>query len=1184
MTSLLKAAGDFLLGTTDGPPRPRRVSTAARPVQSPVSAEERGGRSSDAGKETASQQRARLLRELKALVRALVSHVREAPAQRSELGGTAGSGTAQRSSGAEESKGPPTPARALHGGDPSAAALLRALEACLLHGMRTEGAVSLFALISNLDSLCSNPAAVRGMARGRDGGEALDAGERGAATRAAVHRAFAAVRSLKRTRTMHGKARAWCCEALNEGVLDASLSLLRASEALLRAHYLPHALMREAEGASLFVAMLVALRGLHFGFTVDSEAHDVAAPRYSAAPADAPLEASQRPRSASAAAAAARIAEADPMPGLAGRISSFTSQLRRISVEDVARAADAAVRSASEVAESAATLASAASRRAASVANEVIADAQRRSTPSYRRVFGVSLEELAADEEHSPLAALDARIAVPELPAQCLELLEAASNTPGLFLAPVAASELESLRSHFCSTHTVPMVMGVDSDAHAVAGLLLLFLAELPEPLLTDDRYHAFLSCAGLPSDARTQNLRALVNDLPTAHALLLYRLTGVLGRTCRVHLLPAHDDAAGAAAGAPAAGATRSVIERHLSVVCAVVSRVVLRRRAGERAHQAGARAAAPPVPPRRAQGATTPTEQEPGAASATREAAPQTPGDGGEDHGAQAARVLAALVAERDGVFVDCARDFAEWRASLDARIAALSAVHAKLGESYDPTNGDHVGLLRQLWDAIVSPPGAAHAHAFASVSPLWMDRGFQREDPTTDFRGGGVLALECLVFFATRHGDKVRQILQTTARDDEDLAALGADGRPVVPRCYPFALAGVNLTRMIAELVHLTGESQGVEFSARALAAGCPEFWRLSASAAGEAFHHLYCVAFLLLDRRWRESGASITDFSDVMAATKADVAQLLATRPSTPDALWHAVIARRAVAAFADDAAPPARALGMGAGSGTGGGGGAGSGNSGSRRSSGGGRAPSGDRSTDKPGAAGAGDGDSDGSGGGGDSGSGSGGGSGGAGGGDGPGGRGSSLVGKAAPRMLQASELLSARRAAAVEAALPAEHQGYAWSLAYSLRKHGASLDTLYARARDASATASVLVLRTAGGHVLGSFVSQPWHVRPAYYGSGQTFVFTFGHVDPDDDDAADLRVFRWSRANNYFVLASEDSVALGGGGHFAVYLDRDLFRGSSGECATFASPCLAEAEDFDCVALELWCFRVPEAM
>jgi hypothetical protein len=54
---------------------------------------------------------------------------------------------------------------------------------------------------------------------------------------------------------------------------------------------------------------------------------------------------------------------------------------------------------------------------------------------------------------------------------------------------------------------------------------------------------------------------------------------------------------------------------------------------------------------------------------------------------------------------------------------------------------------------------------------------------------------------------------------------------------------------------------------------------------------------------------------------------------------------------------------------------------------------------------------------------------------------------------------------------------------------------------------------------------------------------------------------------------------SNDGLGVGGSGHWAVFLDDELLRGSSGECATFGSPCLAASEDFEVLGVELWRLR-----
>jgi hypothetical protein len=58
--------------------------------------------------------------------------------------------------------------------------------------------------------------------------------------------------------------------------------------------------------------------------------------------------------------------------------------------------------------------------------------------------------------------------------------------------------------------------------------------------------------------------------------------------------------------------------------------------------------------------------------------------------------------------------------------------------------------------------------------------------------------------------------------------------------------------------------------------------------------------------------------------------------------------------------------------------------------------------------------------------------------------------------------------------------------------------------------------------------------------------------------------------------NDYFQFGTPESLAVGGGGHFAIFLQEDLLRGSSGISATFGNPCLAGSTEFAVGKLEVW--------
>lgn len=58
--------------------------------------------------------------------------------------------------------------------------------------------------------------------------------------------------------------------------------------------------------------------------------------------------------------------------------------------------------------------------------------------------------------------------------------------------------------------------------------------------------------------------------------------------------------------------------------------------------------------------------------------------------------------------------------------------------------------------------------------------------------------------------------------------------------------------------------------------------------------------------------------------------------------------------------------------------------------------------------------------------------------------------------------------------------------------------------------------------------------------------------------------------------NDFFMFAASHSIAVGGGGHFALWLDSDFMHGNSGFCDTFGNPSLSSTQDFIISKVELW--------
>ena len=77
------------------------------------------------------------------------------------------------------------------------------------------------------------------------------------------------------------------------------------------------------------------------------------------------------------------------------------------------------------------------------------------------------------------------------------------------------------------------------------------------------------------------------------------------------------------------------------------------------------------------------------------------------------------------------------------------ALRNLHADRATPFAPDGADHhLRLLRAFWRALVPSSN------FARTGPAWKSLGFQGEDPATDIRDGGLLAVMCIEHMATEY----------------------------------------------------------------------------------------------------------------------------------------------------------------------------------------------------------------------------------------------------------------------------------------------------------------------------------------------------------------------------------------------------------------------------------------------
>ncbi|XP_057984399.1 uncharacterized protein LOC110668212 isoform X2 [Hevea brasiliensis] len=149
-------------------------------------------------------------------------------------------------------------------------------------------------------------------------------------------------------------------------------------------------------------------------------------------------------------------------------------------------------------------------------------------------------------------------------------------------------------------------------------------------------------------------------------------------------------------------------------------------------------------------------------------------------------------------------------------------LKKLQERLQTPFDETRPDHQEALRSLWNAAF--PDVALA---GLISEQWKEMGWQGPNPSTDFR---------LLF---KQGGK-----RATWE-------------------YPFAVAGINVSFMLIQMLDLQSEKP------KCLPG--KNFVRLLGEDEA-AFDVLFCAAFELMDAQWLAMQASYMEFNEVLKVTR------------------------------------------------------------------------------------------------------------------------------------------------------------------------------------------------------------------------------------------------------------------------------------------------------------------------
>ena len=212
----------------------------------------------------------------------------------------------------------------------------------------------------------------------------------------------------------------------------------------------------------------------------------------------------------------------------------------------------------------------------------------------------------------------------------------------------------------------------------------------------------------------------------------------------------------------------------------------------------------------------------------------------------------------------------------------------------------NEEHVSKLRKIWNSFVihcpmykekylekdrnAETGKIEIFWPNGAHDLWKEIGFQGSDPTSDFRGMGVCALNCLVYFANKRPSHSEMIF-SKIRNYENY--------------YPLCASFVNIAALICELTkarqseHTEEKYQTKLFKLMAqeceykceydLINGTKRKDEMKNYQFNEAFYRIFCVLVRVFDDVWRSTKSFYFDFPKLYEAFKTRIEYFLDKEP-------------------------------------------------------------------------------------------------------------------------------------------------------------------------------------------------------------------------------------------------------------------------------------------------------------
>jgi len=95
-----------------------------------------------------------------------------------------------------------------------------------------------------------------------------------------------------------------------------------------------------------------------------------------------------------------------------------------------------------------------------------------------------------------------------------------------------------------------------------------------------------------------------------------------------------------------------------------------------------------------------------------------------------------------------------------------------------------------------------------------------------------------------------------------------------------------------------------------------------------------------------------------------------------------------------------------------------------------------------------------------------------------------------------------------------------------WDVIFGTSKDGISFRTFFFNTQKFNPT--IILVKDTKGIVFGGFASERWHPNNRFYGTGESFLFTF-------KTKGNISIYRWTCANELILYSDFTKLIMGGG-------------------------------------------------